>query len=316
MPQLHATALLNRLQAKARLRHLQVLVKLAELGNLKRCAEALSLSQPAITHLLADLESLLEVALFDRHARGVRPTPYGDALLPLARRMLAALAEGSETLVAMRQAGAGTVRVAAITGAISGLLVVAVPEFARTQSGVHVEVREESLDVGLQALVRGEVDLLVARQRGTLPAGFRFVPLLEEHYVIACGVDHPLAGRIRRSWLALSKETWLLSPVGTSARAAFDAVMEGAGARPQVSPVVTRVSAMTWAMLASQTLLTLVPEGVVRQLLAAGQLARVHGPELIPMTPLGMIVAESGLLPATGSFVDFLGRNARALAGR
>ena len=82
-----ASVLLNRLQARARLRHLQVLVRVAELRNLRRSAEALGLSQPAVTQLLADLERLVELPLFERHARGVRHTPAGAQLVPLARRM-------------------------------------------------------------------------------------------------------------------------------------------------------------------------------------------------------------------------------------
>ena len=78
-----ASVLLNRLQARARLRHLQVLVKVAELRNLRRSAEALGLSQPAVTQLLADLERLVELPLFERHARGVRLTDAGRHFMEL-----------------------------------------------------------------------------------------------------------------------------------------------------------------------------------------------------------------------------------------
>lgn len=308
MKPLHATVLLNRLQAKARLRHLQVLVKLGELGSLRRCAQELHLSQPAVTHLLADLEALLEVSLFERHSRGVRITPFGSVLLPLARRMLLTLAEGSEAIVAMRQAGDGVVRVGAITGAIAGLLVRAVPAFTVAHPTIQVDVREESHEGGLLSLARGDVDLLVGRERGTLPEGYRFVPLVSEHFVVACGTQHPLAGKRKRSWSSLVGETWLLSPVGSSARVAYDAVMDQARASPPVSPVVTRVSAMTWAMLASQRLLTLVPHSVVRQLVEAGQLALVDVADTIPLSPLGMVLAQSGLGPATAVFAEFLER--------
>ena len=156
-----ASVLLNRLQARARLRHLQVLVKLAELLNLKRCAEALGLSQPAVTQVLADLERLVELPLFDRHSRGVRITPAGQQLLPVARRMLDALAEGSETLTAMKRDGDGLVRVAAITAAVSGLLVRVVPAFALAHPKVQVHVRESEVDQCAPQLARHEVDIVV-----------------------------------------------------------------------------------------------------------------------------------------------------------
>ena len=113
-----ASVLLNRLQAKARFRHLQVLVRLGELNSIRRTADALGLSQPAVTQCLADLERLVELRLFDRHARGLRVTRAGSEVLPLARRMLDALAETSEALTAARLRSEGVVRVAAITGAV------------------------------------------------------------------------------------------------------------------------------------------------------------------------------------------------------
>lgn len=61
---LTATVLTNRLMARARFRHLQALVRLCELGSLQRTAAAMGITQPAVTHLLADLESLLEISLF------------------------------------------------------------------------------------------------------------------------------------------------------------------------------------------------------------------------------------------------------------
>jgi DNA-binding transcriptional LysR family regulator len=52
---LSATVLRNRLLTRARLRHWQVLVRVAELGSVRRAAEAVGMTQPAVTHVLADL---------------------------------------------------------------------------------------------------------------------------------------------------------------------------------------------------------------------------------------------------------------------
>lgn len=300
-----ASVLLNRLQAKARLRHLQVLVKLAELLNLKRCAEALGLSQPAVTQVLADLERLVELPLFDRHSRGVRITPAGQQLLPVARRMLEALAEGSETLTAMKRDGDGLVRVAAITAAVSGLLVRVVPAFAVAHPRVQVHVRESEVDQCAPQLARHEVDIVVCRQPASMPAGCRFVPLLDDRFVVACGTAHPLAGRRGVRWSTLARQRWLTSPVGSAARQVFDRTMTEAGASPALSPVVTRVSPLTWALLQAQALLTLVPYGVVRQLVEAGQLAVIEPLPAIPFGSLGLLMPELDTTTATRLFADF-----------
>lgn len=299
-----ATVLLNRLQAKARMRHLQVLVTVAELRSLKRAAEVAGLSQPAITQLLADLEQLLEVRLFDRHARGVRLTAAGQQLLPVARRILDTLAEGTEAVTALKQGGAGTVRLAALTGAIAGLLVRAAPGFTQAHPGITLLVSETGVEEWGLRLARGEADLAACREPATPPAGFRFMPLVQDRFVIACGTAHPLAGR-RVGWPRLFGQQWLVSPTGTAARTLFDQLTRENNAQPALNGVVTRVSSLTWALLSAQPLLTLVPYAVVRQLVEAGQLALIEPPRPLPLKPLGLVVPDEAQ-PAVTTFVDWM----------
>ena len=303
--------LLTRLLARARLRHLQLFAKVAELGSLKRTAEAMHLSQPAATQLLADLERLVEAPLFERHSRGVRITVAGRALLPVARRALDALADGAEALAAVQREGEGLVRVSAVTAGIAGLLVRALPEFARQSPGVRTLVEEHDPDRCVEQLVRREIDLALCREPAAMPAGCRFSPLQADGLVVACGVSHPLAARRRVSWSTLARERWLLPPVHTAARRAFEERMAELGAQPPSSPVVTRVSALTWAMLQGEQLLTLVPYGVVRQLVEARQLALVDVTPSLPFAPLGLLVQQTGTTQATGGFIAFLERFVR-----
>lgn len=301
-----ATVLLTRLLARARLRHLHLFVKAAELGSLKRTAEALHLSQPAATQLLADLERLIEIPLFERHSRGVRITAAGRALLPVARRALDALAEGTDVLMAVKREGEGLVRVSAVTAGIAGLLVRALPVFARQAPALRIHVEEHDPDRCVEQLVRREIDLALCREPAAMPAGCRFSPLQADHFVVACGPAHPLARRRRVPWSMLARERWLLPPVQTAARRAFDERMAVLGAEPPSSPVVTRVSSLTWAMLQGDRLLTLVPYGVVRQLVEARQLAVIDTAPALPFTPLGLLTQQTGTTLATNTFLAFL----------
>jgi DNA-binding transcriptional LysR family regulator len=72
---------------RLRLRHLQVLSSLARTGNLSRSAAALNTTQPALSKWLKELEEDVGLPLFERHARGLRPTSYGEALIEHARRI-------------------------------------------------------------------------------------------------------------------------------------------------------------------------------------------------------------------------------------
>lgn len=303
-----ATVLLTRLLARARLRQLLLLAKLAEVGSLKRAAEALAISQPAATQLLADLERLVEVPLFERHSRGVRITAAGQALLPVARRALQALADGSEAITALKRQGEGVVHLAAITGGVAGLLVRALPAFARAAPTLQVHVQECDADRCVALVASREVDLALCREPTALPAGGRFQPLLGDRFVVASGPAHPLARRRAVAWATLARERWLLPPVASAARRVFDERMVALGAQPPTSPVVTRVSALTWAMLRADRLLTLAPWGVVRQLTEAGQLAVVHATPELPFAPLGMLLPPGDPSEAAAGLAGFLAR--------
>jgi DNA-binding transcriptional LysR family regulator len=301
-----ASVLLNRMLARARFRHVQVLVQLAELGSVKRTAEAVGMTQPGVTQILADLERMLDTPLFQRHARGVRPTPACMDVLPLARQMLLGLAASAEAVAARRGLGEGVVRLLATTASVNGLLVRALPEFNLRVPSVQVHLKEAEIDDALLAISRAEVDLVACRQPAVLPDGWAFRALLEDRFAVACAADHPLVRRRQLDWDDLADETWLPSPAGAAARKAFDAIVATMPGEVRTCQVITRVPAATWWLLRRQRLLTLVPYSVVRHLVDIGELAVLKMRTPMPFEPLGMLLAERDVNAATQRLADFL----------
>ncbi len=302
----NATALRNRLIGRARLRHLQVLVRVAELGSVKRAADAVGLTQPAVTHALTDLEALLDSKLFLRHARGMRPTPMGLALLPLARRILAGIDDSAERVAAMTDRATGVVRVCAITAAISGLLVRALPPFGRRHPEVLVRLREADPLQQAAMIADGEVDLALCRAPDVTPEGWRFAPLMADRFAVVAGPGHPLLRRTRVELEALRGATWLLAPVPTAARQTFDRLFADGPTPPRTSPVITNVSAMFWAMMTQEQLLCLLPVSFARQLIDAGQVQEVSLAQPLPFEPIGMLLRADDATDATHKLARFL----------
>lgn len=299
------TALTNRLLARGKFRHLQVLVRLAQLGSIQRTAEAIGTTPSAVTQMLAYLEELLETPLFDRHARGVRPTPACVELLPVARQMLAALHEGAEAIAARRQHGSVLRMVSSVSGT-HGLLLGTLPAFARQHPAVRVHLREAEGDEQLLALARGEVDLCVCRQPAAVPAGWVFVPLIEDRCSVVCASGHPLLRAPRVGLPLLAAQTWLLSPTGSLARTAFDELAARFAAPPATHPVVTRTFTMTVALLRAGEGITVLPESIVRHLVDAGELALLPLPGLLAMGPLGLLRPAEGFSDGAARLCDFL----------
>ena len=121
--------------------HLESFVEVARQGNVSRAAQALFLTQPAITARLKSLESDLGVELFVRTHRGVRLTDAGRSFLPYAERTIATVGEGRQLLANLRQGTIGTLVVAAAPAVSTYVLPRVLHEFRATHPNVRLGVR-------------------------------------------------------------------------------------------------------------------------------------------------------------------------------
>lgn len=301
-----ASALLSRLLARGKFRHVQVLLQLAELGSVQRTADAIGMTQSSVTQTLAYLEQLLEVRLFERHARSVRPTPAGADLLPLARQLMMGIAGSAEVVAARQNEGEGSVRMIGSASAINGLLVNALPEFCDRHPAIQVQLAEAEGEDQLLAIARGEVDLVVCRRPAVIPEGWEFHPIADDRLVIVCPASHRLARARRLRWSDLAAETWALLPAGLAARSRFDELCGQLPAPPPAYPVVTRSLAMLWALLRQRSLLALLPLNLVRPLLESGELAELRVGPATPLDAIGVLAPRGTTAAAAAMLARFL----------
>src|SRR3982751_6362573 len=102
-------------RARLKPRQLLLLVALDDEGSIHRAAHVLNMTQPAASKLLKDLEDVLEVALFERMPRGMRPTWFGETMIRHARVALTSLDHAHDELIALKAGSFGQVSVGAIT---------------------------------------------------------------------------------------------------------------------------------------------------------------------------------------------------------
>src|ERR1700759_36003 len=95
------------IRARLKTRQLLLLVAMEEEGNIHGAAQVLNMAQPAASKLLKDLEDMLEVKMFDRLPRGVRPTWYGETMIRHARMALATLSHAHEEIAALKAGRSG-----------------------------------------------------------------------------------------------------------------------------------------------------------------------------------------------------------------
>jgi DNA-binding transcriptional LysR family regulator len=102
-----------RIKRRLKLRDLDTLIAVARLGSMAKAAVHLSLSQPAVSKAIADMEATLGVRLLDRTARGVEPTMYGRALMKSGTLIFDDLRQGVEEIAFLDDPTAGEVRIGA-----------------------------------------------------------------------------------------------------------------------------------------------------------------------------------------------------------
>lgn len=301
-----ASVLHNRLLARCKFRHVQVLLTVAELGTLQRAADAIGITQPSLTQTLAYLEDLLDVKLFDRHARGMRPTPACRDLLPMARQLMLGLSLSAEAVVARQQRGQSTVRLVASQAATHGLLVEALPLLVKRFDGITVYLTEAEGEDQLLAIARGEADVVACRRPSVIPEGWGFEPLVEDRFTVLCRPQHPLASTRDVSWSDLAEQTWVVSPVGVPGRKRFDALAAEFPHPVRTYPVITRSMLMLRWLLRHEDVLAYLPYALVRPLIDAGEMAEVAIRHHVPIEPLGLLRPNDGVPAAAQTLIDFL----------
>ncbi|MGE0311796.1 MAG: LysR substrate-binding domain-containing protein [Lautropia sp.] len=227
---------LNRLK----LRHLNVLLTISRHESLTAAGTALRMSQPAVSKWLADMEATLGVPLFAR-GKPLRPTPYANALLRHAERILGEARSMHEAVEAVREGALGIVRIGVMSAATSVLLPGAITALQRASPRLRMVVIED-IATGLWArFARGELDVIVGLLGdGALAGDQPSAALYAEPYRVVAGLGHPLARRRSPTWDDAARHPWILPPVNTPLRHAIDATFNQAGVaspRPKLESV-------------------------------------------------------------------------------
>lgn len=291
--------LFSRLVGRARIKHLQLVVDIAEQQSLQKAALALGMSQPAATQALAEFEAVLGAPLFERHARGMRPSALGLALLPLIRNALRQMQACAHTVVALQGGTRGLVRIAAIGAAVAGWLTAALPPFAAAHPDIALDIQEVTADDLLGLIEREAADLMLCREPASLPASHAFTPVLEDRFVVVARADHPLAALDAVPDRLLATHTWLTPPLTGIAPREFAELFARLGGTPSTCQMSTRSVLLAHALLANSDLLALTPYNLIRPLVDEGRLAVVRTPAVV-LAPLGLVAhREAERLPAS-----------------
>lgn len=295
-------------------RSLQLLVALDDFRHLGKVAASTHVTQPAVSKALGDLERGLGLKLFERTARGVHPTIYGECLIRHARAMLSGLAQARDELQGLRSGSSGTIRVGVLATAALALLPHALALLKSRHPGMMVLVREGTMETMLPELWLGTLDLIVGRLPDARVAqGLNEKPLMEEAVTLVVGLHHPLARRRRLRWSDLGEFPWVLPPVNTLLREPLERAFEHHGVPLPANRIETLSVHVIRAYLHYTDAIAALAEHVSRYYESLGLLATL--PLELPRLarPVGAIWSrQRPLAPATQVLIQCLEEAARA----
>ena len=188
--------------------HLESFLEVARRGNVSRAAEALFLTQPAITARLKSLESDLGVELFVRTGRGMKLSDAGRAFLPYAERTIATVDEGRQLVTNLRQGNVGALLIAAAPAVSTYVLPRILRAFRATYPNVRLGVRTGHTEEVLEMVLRAEAHIGIGRP--IRHPDVELIPLFEDEMLLVVAARHPFASRGKVSMAELAEERLIL----------------------------------------------------------------------------------------------------------
>ncbi|MDB5847396.1 MAG: LysR family transcriptional regulator [Rhodoferax sp.] len=257
-------------------------------GSLTRAAEALNLTQPALSKALKEIEDMLGFEVFQRGARGLQKTPQGAVLVNGASLLLRELAH---VQLEADAAGAGGDLRAVLRLGTSAFLAVGIlpPVIARLTDlvpPVAVRLREDNVPRLFEALLIGDLDALVTLYNADVMAStagreVQFEKISEERYVVIAPPGHRLARTRAVTWQRLAEEPWVLTLKPSLARVFVEDSFRRHGVAPP-SPICETEGPLTAArMVAAGVGFSSVPQSTAEEPLRnkAVNLVRMETPQ-------------------------------------
>lgn len=257
------------------LEQLRIFVAVAERLNMTRAAEALHLTQPAVSAAVAALEERHATRLFDRIGRGLALSDAGRVFLPEAKAVLARAAAAQRMLDDLAGLRRGELRIAASQTVAGYWLPARMARFAAAHPGLRLPLSVGNTAQAAAAVLAGEADLAFVEGRVDDPH-LRAERVGGDRLGLYVAPGHLLLGaRIDR--VSLRQAAWVLREPGSGTRDHFAAAVASVGVALGDLDVRLELpsNGAVLAAVAAGGLVTAVSDLAAAARLAAGQVARL-----------------------------------------
>ena len=272
---------------RIKLRHLEAFVEIAKARSLKRAAERLHLTQPAISRTLAELEQILGTKLLTRGRGGAQLTAQGEVLFDFAQAGLGALERGLDSVAGPRQS-LQRLRLGALPSAAARLVPELVTVLDGTAPDLLLTIADGSHDHLTGLLRAGALDMVLGRLGAPdTMRGLSFAQLYLEEVVFVTRPDHPILDA--PSLDRLDEFTVIFPPPWAAIRPFVERLLIAQGLPIPARRIETVSGAFGRVHTARSDAVWVISAGVVANEIADGRLVRLPFSTLGTEGPVGLM---------------------------
>jgi DNA-binding transcriptional LysR family regulator len=254
-----------RIRRRLKLRDLDTLIAVAQCGSMAKAATQLSVSQPAVSKAVADMEHTLGVRLLDRSVQGVEPTLYGRVLLKWAAAIFDDIRQGVREIEFLSDPTAGELRIGGSEPMFSGFLAAVMLRINRQFPRIVFDVTQPtSLAQQRRDLREHRVDMVIGRvMLDQAEDDLATEVLFEEPWAVVAGLKNPLARRRKIAIAELIDEPWTLPPADTVVGTYLTRAFRDAGLNRPRTVVSCGSIQMHYALMADGPFLAVFPRSLL-----------------------------------------------------
>lgn len=289
--------ILGRLRAK----HLWVLVVLGREDSLRAAAEELSLTQPAVTKILQDIESILGLQLFERRSTGIVPTPIGYPVIEFAQQAVGDLERFAGLITNLKLGGYGRLSIGTMMAGVQSIVPLALKSLKEQQPLMTINLVAATSDKLLQELQQGSIEIAVGRLTDPRQrAAFDFEPLADEDIWVFVRRDHELVQRKEVTLDTLFQASWVLQPPQSPLRQLLQASFADVGIGDLPDWIETASIYSTLKLVEHTDMVAALPSAIVQEGIAAGKFERLPLDLSRRLEPFGTITRRGESLSHNG----------------
>ncbi|KVD25466.1 LysR family transcriptional regulator [Burkholderia ubonensis] len=307
----------NRIaDGRVKFRHLQCFLAVAQLGGVQKAAESLSITQPAVSKTIAELESILGVRLFERSRQGARPTREAQLFMPHANACVLALRQGVGLLAHDGGGAAATLEIGMLPTVAASLAPALMKALAVRWPRVVVRLATAANAELLERLKAGAIECAIGRlSEPERMVGLAFEQLYNEPLVAVVRAGHPLMASVAPA-AELARYPVVLPPYGTLIRQSAEQLLGACGAPPLDAFIEVLSVSVARALALENDAVWFVPQYAAEYDLSTGALARLPLPSAGTDEPVGLILrTDAEPSPVARTLIDAVREIARARFG-